>query len=262
MRHLLPLLTDLPTIGPGPHPAPGRLEVDIWRHHYSASSAPERLCALLARLSPDEQTRAASLRDDRRRQQFVVGRTLIRRVLSRYAPVPADQWRFALDSRGKPSIGSPALSAPLWFTLSHTDGVSVCAVTGAGPDLGIDVERGDRGNESLDIAQQFFPQREVAALRDLPAAQRGESFVRLWALKESLAKAGQLSLADGISGAVFDLSKPNRIDVTFCGPVHEKPQDWQFQLFGLDRAHVVALAARTPATEPLSVRAGTCLELS
>jgi 4'-phosphopantetheinyl transferase len=261
VRHVLNSLTDLPTIGRGPHPLPGPLDVHVWRHDHGGSIGPERISALLSLLSRDEHTRFARLRDNRRRQHFVVGRALCRRVLSRYAPVPPEEWRFALGSRGKPFVAAPALSSPLWFNLSHTDGVSVCAVTGAGPEIGIDIERIALGRDALEIAEQFFPWVEVNALRLLPAAQRAERFVRIWALKESFVKARETSLADGICGTAFDLARPDDIGVTFREPLHERAQEWQFNLFRLDLARIVALAVRTQTTGPLSLRAGTCLEL-
>jgi 4'-phosphopantetheinyl transferase len=261
VRHVLPLLTDLPTIGRGPHPAPGPLDVHIWRHDHGANIAPERISALLALLSPDEHTRLARLRDNRRRQNFVVGRALCRHVLSHYAPVPPEEWRFALGSRGKPVVAAPALCPPLWFNLSHTDGVSICAVTGGGPEIGIDIERIAPRRDALEIAEQFFPEAEANALRLLPATQRGETFVRIWALKESFVKARETSLADGIYGTAFDLARPDDIGVTFREPLHERAQEWKFNLFRLDPARIVALAVHTKTTRPLSLSAGTYLEL-
>ena len=219
------------------------------------------MSTLLALLSPDEHTRLARLRDNRRRQHFVVGRALRRHVLSLYAPVPPEEWQFALGSRGKPYIAAPALSSPLWFNLSHTDGVSVCAVTGAGPEIGIDIERIALGRDALEIAEQFFPEVETSALRDMPTAQRGDTFVRLWALKESFVKARETSLTDGICGTAFDLSRPHDIGVTFCEPLHERGHHWQFNLFQLDAARIVASAVRKQTTGSLSLRADTCLEL-
>jgi len=100
----------------------------------------------------------------------------------------------------------------------------------------------------------------VNALRILSAEQRGETFVRIWALKESFVKAREISLADGICGAAFDLARPDDIGVTFYEPLHERAQEWQFNLFQLDPARIVALAVRTQTTEPLSLRVGTCLQ--
>lgn len=259
-RHALPQLMDLPTIGHGPHPAPGRLDVDLWRYDHDAGIAPERMSALLALLSAEEHAQLAGLRDDSRRQRFVVGRALCRYVLSHYAPIAPHEWRFALGSRGKPFIAAPALSLPLWFNLSHTAGVSVCAVTGAGSDIGIDVERVAPGPGALEIAEQFFPEVEANALRLLPSAQRGEAFASNWALKESFVKARQISLADGICGTAF-FAGPDDIDVTFFEPLHERAQDWQFKLLRLDPVRIIALAVHAQTAGPLSLRAGTCVEL-
>lgn len=242
---------------PGPHPAPGALEAHLWIHHHRADVGYEQITALLSLLSPDEHTRLARLRDNRRRRQFAVGRALCRRVLSQYAPVPPQGWNFALGSRGKPFVTAPALPSPLWFNLSHTDGASICAVTGAGPDIGVDIERLAPERDALEIAEQFFPQAEANALRLLPTPQRHETFMRLWALKESFAKAGETSLADGISGTSFDLAPLDDIGVTFGEPLHERAQDWSFKLVSIDPARIVALAVHKQTTGPLHLRTGT-----
>lgn len=263
MPRALPQLSDLPTIGLGPHPAPGPLDVHIWRHDHSAPLAPERISTLLAVLSPEEHTRYARLRDPRRRQQFVVGRALCRHVLSRYAPVAPRDWRFALGGRGKPFIAAPALSSPVWFNLSHTDGVSICAVTGAGPEIGIDIERTAPATDPLDIAEQFFPEAELTALRLLPPTRRPETFAQMWALKESFVKARETSLTDGICGTAFNLARPDHLGVTFTAPLHERPQDWQFTLLRLDpdryddAPRIIALALRTQTAEPATLGAAT-----
>ena len=254
---LLPLLSDLPRIGPGPQRPPGPSDVHIWHHPHRAGTAPEPTAALLADLSPAERTHAAGLRDNHRRQQFVVGRALCRRVLSSYTPVPPQHWRFTLGSRGKPVIAAPTLPAPLWFNLSHTDGASVCAVTGAGPDIGVDIEQKTRGPDTLEIAEQFFPQAELGQLRHLPPAQRDETFMRIWALKESYVKARETSLTDGIRGTAFDLTQPKNIRVTFHHPLHEQAQQWRFHLHQLDPTRIVALSLRTHTPGPLKIQTGT-----
>lgn len=256
---VLPALDDLPSIGPGPLPAPGPLDVDVWRIDHRADMDPRRTTALLALLSPDEHERVARLRDDNRRRHFVMGRALCRLVLSRYASVPPQDWRFRLGSRGKPSISTPVLSSPMWFNLTHAQGVSVCAVTGASPEIGIDIERLASGSDALEIAAQFFPQTEVKMLRGLPAAQQGEAFVRIWALKESFVKAGETSLTEGLCGTTFDLARLNDIGVVFAESLRERAEQWRFNLFQLDEALIFALTLRAPVTGPLRLRSGICL---
>jgi 4'-phosphopantetheinyl transferase len=249
-------LTDLPVIAAGPLPPPGPRDVHIWRHNHGADINTGHMEELLALLSPDERKRAARLSDDRRLRHFVTGRGLCRRVLSFYAPVAPEDWRFTLGSRGKPSISAPVLTSPLWFSLSHADNVSVCAVTGAGPEFGIDIERIAHGKDGLAIAEQFFPAADMTALRRLPQSRQGEAFVRLWALKESFVKACETSLTDGLSATAFDLSRPNDISVAFTEPLREKADQWRFRLFCLNEELILALAVRAQAVWPLRLSAG------
>jgi 4'-phosphopantetheinyl transferase len=259
MWDALPLLTDLPRIKEGRQPAPGPDEVHIWRHDHSADVSDARRAEMLAILSPDERERAAQIRDEGRRRQFVTGRALCRRILSFYAPVRPADWRFALGGRGKPSIAAPVLASPIWFSLSHADGLSVCAVTGAGPALGVDIEQIANGKDALPVAEQFFPDAEVQALRRLSPSRQGEGFVRLWALKESYVKAKEISLTDGIAGAAFDLARGDDIAVAFAESLGEQAEAWRFRLFRLDDASILALAVQGAAKGPLSLRAGILL---
>lgn len=243
-------LSNLPALGNAYHSPPGPFVVHLWRHEHRGD-----LDALLPVLSADEHLRLAGLRDDRRREQFVRGRALCRHVLSSYAPVRPQDWRFTLGGRGKPVIAGPPGSAPLWFNLSHTDGTSMCAVTGAGPDIGIDVEQIARGDNALDVAEQFYSAAEVNALHMLPASERGEAFMRLWALKESLAKAGESSLAEVLARTAFDISQPDAVSVSFSASL-TPARHWHFTLTQIDHARIAALAVRTNSLGVISVQAG------
>lgn len=256
MWDALPRLADLPVIKEGRQPQPGPDEVHIWRHDHDAEVSDARRAEMLAVLSPEERERAAQLKDEGRRRQFVTGRALCRRTLSLYAPVRPEDWRFALGGRGKPSIAAPVLSSPLWFSLSHAEGLSVCAVTGAGPALGIDIEQISHGKDALSVAEQFFPEAEVQALRRLSSSRQGEGFVRLWALKESYVKAREISLNEGLSGVAFDLARIDHIAVAFADPLREQAEAWRFRLLRLDDALILALAVQGAPNGPLSLRAG------
>lgn len=245
MLHELPQLADLPPLAPEPQAAPGQRDVHLWYAEHGTRRPPAGLPWLLALLPDAERDQYARLRDAQRQRRFLIGRALCRQALSRYAPTPPDAWELSLGSRGKPTLASCSPTAPLWFNLSHTDTLSICAITGAGPGIGVDVEPLATGDNVLAIAEQFFPEAEADALLKLPTALRRQAFVRLWALKESFVKASELSLADGLSGAAFDLSRPDAIAVTFREPLHERPDAWQFRLLQAEGTHLVALAVRT-----------------
>ena len=85
--------------------------------------------------------------------------------------------------------------------------------------------------------------------------------MHIWALKESFVKASGASLADGMTGTAFDLSRPGDIGVTVRDPLLEIAQGWRFDLIRLDPERIIALAVRTRSAGPLRLRAGTRLEL-
>ena len=174
----------------------------------------------------------------------MAGRVLLRRVLSHYEPVQPGDWRFALSARGKPSIAFPLLDPPTWFSISHSERFTACAVTRIGPDIGIDVEATARGEAALEVARQFFSYEERRALLGVPAGQQAEFSLRLWTLKESLAKARESSLADELTTTTFDISAGIR--AAFADP-GDDPSQWQFRLYHLDPGHTVALSLRRPA---------------
>lgn len=258
---LLPAVADLPAIEAHEHPVLGPSDVHIWRYEFNVGASLGCAKAFRELLSPDELDRLARLRDEHSRQQFVAGRALCRWVLSRYAPVRPEDWRFELGSRGKPSIADPVVPSPLWFSLSHAKGMSVCAVTGAGPNIGIDLERVDSATDYLEVASQFFPEVETNALRRLPPDQQSDAFIRTWVLKESFAKARETSLADGFAGTAFHLGENGDIGVTFMAPLDELTENWQFRMLRLDRNLIFALSVRTQAIEPLRLRTAQCIPI-
>lgn len=171
--------------------------LDLWWFPYGeVEERTELFDAYAAILTEDEQARHERLRFDRDKRQFLATRALVRTVLSVYSPdVAPTAWRFAIGDRGKPSIAEP-ISARGWqFNLSNTRGCVVCAVSGVHARLGVDVERLDRANDLLALADRYFSALEVAELRGLPIGEQSSRFFDYWTLKESYIKAHGLGLA-------------------------------------------------------------------
>lgn len=256
MLYPLPELRKLPTLAPMRQAAPGPQDVHLWHHEHATCGDAAELSSYLTLLPADERARHSGLRDERRQRRYLIGRALCRQALSHYASASPLAWQFTLGSRGKPSITAPALASPLSFNLSHSDTVSICAITGAGPEIGVDIEPLTAGPKALAVAEQFFPDAETTALQRLRPAHRAEASLRLWALKESLVKASEVSLADGLSGVSFDVSHPDEIDVTFDERFSQPRAGWHFRLLRLQPGHLVALAIRTDSKHPLHLSAG------
>src|SRR5262245_13853637 len=90
-------------------------EVHVWR---AGLAGPESYADKMRRLlSPDELYQAARFHFPRYRQRFIVGRGILRIILSRYLHLPPGQVQFTYMPHGKPVLASPA--DQLSFNLSH-----------------------------------------------------------------------------------------------------------------------------------------------
>src|SRR5437763_1313357 len=76
----------------------------------------------LAILTPEERARHDRFAFEKDRRQFLLGKVLVRTVLSRYLPLPPEAWRFSVTGHGKPILAnSPSALVPR-FNLAHTAG--------------------------------------------------------------------------------------------------------------------------------------------
>lgn len=133
-------------------------------------------------LSADERERAARFHFPEHRNQYVFGRGVLRNILSRYLGTTPSALRFSYNRHGKPALSSGALH----FNLAHVEGLFMYAV--AHKPVGIDVECMGRRVEHEEITARFFSSDEIALLSSLPAAMRGEAFLRCWTRKEAYVK--------------------------------------------------------------------------
>jgi 4'-phosphopantetheinyl transferase len=192
-------------------------------------------------LHADERERAARFHFDADRRMYVAAHGLVRRALSRRAPVEPSAWRFESTEHGRPEIASPRVVPRLRFSLSHTRTVVACAV-GPELDIGLDVE--DLVREApLDVAERFAPS-ERAALEELPVEQRRGRFFVYWTLKEAYAKARGLGLSIPLDRTAFDVSG-DTIRVSFGSSPDDDPGAWRFESWSIDGAYCVALALKT-----------------
>ena len=185
------------------------------------------------------------------RRQSLAARALVRTALSRYAPVEPAAWRFRTNRWGRPEIDVPPPGIPpLRFNLSHTRGLVVCLVA-LGGEVGVDVERADRGRDLLPVAERFFSPTEVAALRALPpAAQRGR-FLEYWTLKEAYIKARGMGLALPLSKFSLLLAPPEKPRIAFSPGFGDDPARWRFEQLRPTEHHLVSVAAEAAIAGPV-----------
>jgi 4'-phosphopantetheinyl transferase len=167
-------------------------EVHIWRTSLNQGKWAVR--ASLDILSHDERRRADKFYFERDREHFIVGRGVLKKILSRYLEVSPERISFAYNQYGKPALSAEAGDQHLRFNVSHSHGLALYAFA-RGREVGIDIEFAREDFASLEIAGHFFSPQEVATLRALPASELTRAFFNCWTRKEAFIKA----LGEGLS---------------------------------------------------------------
>ena len=212
---------------------------------------PDRLAAYRDLLDESEKMRFDRFKVEGARTEFLVGRALLRSVLSLYAgDIAPAEWRFATNEYGRPHACHP-LPAPVQFNLSHTRGL-VALITGPDERIGVDVEWIGRGAPSRDVARRYFTAREADEIEAVTEeSERSERFFALWTLKEAYIKARGMGLALPLDAFTFDCSGPD-IGVRFDrARIEDVGERWHLERRILGRDHRLALACPADA-EPVA----------
>ena len=208
-------------------------DVHVWRLHIDEVDSEERRLESL--LSSDERARAERFAFADIRRSFVVTRGVLRWLLARYVDEDPRRLRFRYGPHGKPALEvRPGDQAPQ-FSLSHSHGLALFAIT-RGREVGIDVERIRDNVACDDLAERFFAPPETAALRRLPEASRRRAFFAYWARKEAIVKANGDGLAGSGSSVVLSPNRCWRVeDVypvdSYAAAVAASGDQWQITFY-------------------------------
>ncbi|WP_445330273.1 4'-phosphopantetheinyl transferase family protein [Tychonema sp. BBK16] len=175
-------------------------EIHVWRVYLDRVSC---LQSLQQTLSMDERTRAGNFYFEKDRSQFIVGRGVLREILSYYLNIEPRDLRFGYNPYGKPFLIPAQGGDMLCFNLSHAGGVALIAVT-KNRNIGIDIESIRADFPWQQIAESFFSPLENAVLRSLPVDIQHQAFFTCWTRKEAYIKAVGKGLSIPLDG--FDVT--------------------------------------------------------
>lgn len=203
-------------------------------------------------LDESELIRYERFRCEDARLQFLVGRILLRTTLSRYASREATWWRFRQNPYGRPAIyGADEVSSRLFFNLTHTRGMVICAIANT-ERVGVDVERRDRSLDVNAMAPSCLSLLEITRLRACPPDRRIEAFLTNWTLKEAYIKAQGVGLNIPLQSFWVDPAGDPPTLGAFDHGI-EDARCWRFQTLLLGEAHIAAVAVRHKAVVGLQV---------
>ena len=194
---------------------------------------------LLSEPEREQELRFHSVAD---RHRYLLTRALVRTVLSRYAPVPAQSWMFAQDRYGRPAIVNPEpAAAEISFNISHAHGLVLLGITGQCA-LGVDVESTRERTPTLELAERYFSPAEAGALRALPPAAQSERFFEYWTLKESYIKARGKGLSLPLDLFSFGIRK-EQLSLEVSPELDDDAARWRFWLIRPCAGYVAAICA-------------------
>lgn len=197
----------------------------------------------------DELGRANSFRFERDRNRYIITRTLVRTVLSRYAPIDPSDWNIKPDKFGRPQISNEdSVAKRLVFNLSHTDGLIVLVVRWDRA-VGVDVENILRFDWQEEI-YQCLSRAEQQELRLLPPAIRAEQFLRYWTLKESYIKARGKGLSIPLKSFTVSFTANNEIEMAIANSMEDNALRWLFWQYRPTDAHVLSVCAEYDCSPP------------
>src|SRR5439155_1551412 len=140
---------------------------------------------------------------------------------ARSAPARSSPW-------GRPELIAPTSHPRLRFSLSHADGIALCAVTRGGA-VGADVESLRHvGPDPLGVAATLCSERERETLLATPAPLRAERFLSLWTLKEAFAKATGLGFRLDLERITVRLGPARAAELEFDHGGGAEASLWRF----------------------------------
>ncbi|KTC66054.1 phosphopantetheinyl transferase (plasmid) [Legionella adelaidensis] len=159
--------------------------IDIWR--FSLAELPSQ--ALIV-LNNEERDRAKRFHFKHHQRRFIVSRSMLRAILSKYLNLLPSEVIFEYNLHGKPAVkNSPFIQ----FNLTHSKDLALLAV-GKDFPLGIDIEYFSP-RPYLGIARNIFSAKETLAIEKENQILQPLSFFHIWTQKEALIKACGLGLS-------------------------------------------------------------------
>jgi 4'-phosphopantetheinyl transferase len=221
----------------------GANEAHIW------SALLDQPADIITKLAPllsyDEYRRAMRYHRPLDRDRFIVGRGILRKIVSAYIALRPGQLRFTYNEYGKPSVSDGQNDRALNFNLSHSAELILYAVT-RGRSIGIDIEYIREDFAALEIAEHFFSKDEVAALKSLPTDQRTIGFFNCWSRKEAFIKAKGMGVSYPLDRFTVSLAPGEPPALLKVDDDKREVAEWRMYELNLGAGYTAALIVAGP----------------
>lgn len=160
-------------------------------------------------LSEDEKRKAGKFRFEKDRNTSIVARGALRILLGKYLDRPPETINFNYGEFGKPEIDS---SQNLNFNVSHSRDLIVIGFV-RNLDIGIDVEFIKKDFDVMEIVDNYFSEREIKFINNVPKKLQTDVFYRGWTRKEAFIKAKAKGLTFALDSFSISTDSDERAEV-------------------------------------------------
>lgn len=185
-------------------------------------------------LSNDEKKRADKLKVKLKKKQFIISRSVLRKIISNSLNKSHDEIVFYYTKKNKPFIKDKINNKTIEFNVSHSEQCILVAVT-LDNRVGVDVEKINAKIEFESLSARFFSNKENELLRSLEASKKLDAFYSIWTRKEAFIKATGEGIAYGLDN--FSVCSSNKITSKIDFEHKEVlEENWfSFELMNLDQ---------------------------
>jgi 4'-phosphopantetheinyl transferase len=202
-------------------------------------------------LSSDEYRRATGFRSDTSRRLFVTSRIVLRTWLSQRAGVSPHELRFTKNRYGRPTLAEPSAIRYIKFSLSHTDGLVMCAFSD-NLDLGVDAEFVRK--PPIEVAEDLFAPSELLAIERTRGNLRAKTFFKYWTLKEAYLKARGLGLSIPLDSFLIDIKENDEILLTVDAREDPRRNSWVLRSMQPTATHAAAICVDGSCGKQIHIR--------
>ena len=212
-------------------------EVHVWCADLDlADAGVEQLQQLL---SPDECEKTSRFHFKHHRRRYIVGRGLLRSILSKYLDTDPRSIEFNYSRRGKPSLKHQPTHGKLFFNLSHSHELALYAIA-PHPLVGIDIEHIRSMPSMDDMARRYFFSNEYHKINAMDADDKSRAFFNYWTCKEAYVKATGAGLA-GLEEVEVLMDPSGEVSLQIVKGSRPDRQDWFVQQIQLNNGYSAAL---------------------
>lgn len=213
----------------------------------------EKLLAEYRTLLPaDEVVRLERYRFATHKKRYLVGRALLRTILSHYTGMNPASIQLAREGHGRPYLPQAGKNPPPQFSLSYTDGLVAVALIADGK-IGLDVENASAPIDCLEIAAAYFSPTEYNELAQLPGPLMKKRFFEFWTLKEAYLKARGLGLKLPLEEVSFTFPEKISEPIQPASITRQDGRNWQLRLLKPSDLHQAAVCFSTESAIPVAI---------